>query len=55
MQSRKRLHRPGQKNNVVYYHLVADKTIDAYIMKALKAKDEVVQSVLSQIKQGGFE
>lgn len=42
-QSRKRIHRPGQTRQVTYYHIVAQKTIDEVIYKALDTKREAVE------------
>jgi SNF2 family DNA or RNA helicase len=38
-QSEDRIHRIGQEQNVLYIDIVADKTIDTYINKALKNKE----------------
>jgi Superfamily II DNA/RNA helicases, SNF2 family len=50
LQSKKRIHRPSQTQSVTYYHLVAQmkkgKTIDEYIMEALKKKKEVVDYIV---------
>lgn len=50
LQSKKRVHRPGQTETVTYYHIVAQmkkgKTIDEYIMGALKDKKEVVDYIV---------
>lgn len=50
LQSKKRVHRPGQTHTVTYYHIVAQmkkgKTIDEYIMGALKDKKEVVDYIV---------
>ena len=46
MQSRARVHRPGQTRPVTYYHLVADKTVDAKVYAALAARKEVVDYIL---------
>ncbi len=50
-QSRARVHRPGQKNNVTYYHLVARNTIDEKIYAALKSKKEIIKEIMT----AGFE
>jgi SNF2 family DNA or RNA helicase len=49
-QSLARVMRPGQKHNVTYYHLVAEKTVDQKVYKALDTKQEVVQSILSDLR-----
>jgi len=46
MQSRSRLHRPGQNYNVTYVHLLASGTIDERIYRALQTRHEVVTAVL---------
>lgn len=48
LQSEKRLHRPGQTRPVVYYHLVAENTVDETIAKALRARRDVVDAVLAE-------
>jgi len=45
-QSLARVHRPGQNNKVIYYHLEAPGTIDKYIRKNLKAKGDMVKNIL---------
>jgi SNF2 family DNA or RNA helicase len=47
-QSLARLHRPGQKSNVTYIHLVAKKTVDEKVARALSKRASVVESVLKQ-------
>jgi SNF2 family DNA or RNA helicase len=51
LQSLARVHRPGQTRPVTYIHLIAKGTIDEKIMKALAAREEVVESVLRQMKE----
>jgi SNF2 family DNA or RNA helicase len=52
LQSKKRVHRPGQTHTVTYYHIVAQlpdkktKTIDEMIIQALKEKKEVVDYIV---------
>lgn len=48
-QFRDRFHRPGQTRPVTYYIVTAEKTVDKKILKALKNREEVVESVLSDI------
>jgi SNF2 family DNA or RNA helicase len=49
-QSSDRLHRPGQKNNVLYYDLIATcngkKTVDHTVMKAIGVKENLSDYVL---------
>jgi SNF2 family DNA or RNA helicase len=51
-QSLKRIHRPGQRRPVTYYHLIADGTIDVKVYKALQNKEQVIDSVLSELTRG---
>ena len=50
LQSRKRIHRPGQDKPVIYYTLIAKmkkgKTIDEKILEALKNNKRVVDSIM---------
>ncbi len=48
LQSQARLHRPGQKGIVVYYYLLADRTIDEKVHKALLARKEVIEEILKR-------
>jgi len=41
-----RLHRPGQRNNVTYFHLLSRDTIDFKIRKALVNRQRVIESVI---------
>lgn len=52
-QSRKRLHRPGQKRTVFYYHLVAKGTVDERVYKSLDSRRNVVDYVLEQASTEG--
>jgi SNF2 family DNA or RNA helicase len=52
-QSLARLHRPGQKHNVTYYHLIAEKTVDRRLYKALEARKNVIEAVLEGLNNGG--
>ena len=45
-QARSRLHRHGQEHKVVYYHLIAQNTIDEKIQKRLANKEEVQATLL---------
>jgi len=49
-QSRARLYRPGQRNPVSFIHIIADKTIDTYMYRALEAKEDII----AKIKAGNF-
>ena len=46
LQSKARLHRPGQTRPVHYHHLVAQGTVDEEVARALTNKEDVVQAVL---------
>ena len=48
-QSLARLHRPGQKHCVRYFHLVAIDTIDEAVYEALEDKRDVVESILARL------
>lgn len=50
-QSLARLHRPGQRGHVQYYHLVAENTIDEVVYKALEKKRNVIEEVMAVFKQ----
>lgn len=50
LQARKRVHRPGQGQSVTYFHLVAQKTVDEQVYKALEARQDVVETILQQVK-----
>lgn len=47
LQSKKRIHRPGQTRNCIYYHLVAKNTIDRQIIEALKNKQDIVEYIMN--------
>lgn len=49
-QANARLHRSGQKNNVVVHHLVAVGTIDERVMAVLASKGDMQQALLDAIK-----
>jgi hypothetical protein len=49
-QSYARLIRPGQKNNVVFYHILARDTIDIKIQRALSSKQKVVDFIMDNVK-----
>jgi|AGTN01.1.fsa_nt_gi Superfamily II DNA/RNA helicases, SNF2 family len=49
-QSRARIHRIGQTQKCVYYHLVAKDTVDERIMDALKTKGDVAQMIVDDYK-----
>lgn len=45
-QARDRLHRIGQTRRVVYYHLLADKTVDGEVYQALSEKRSIAATVM---------
>jgi len=50
-QSLARVHRPGQKNAVSYYHLIVEGTVDRQVYDALDARRDVVNTILEGIKR----
>lgn len=46
LQSLARLHRPGQRHKVTFYHLVATKTVDEKVYKALQQRAHVIEAIL---------
>lgn len=48
-QSRKRIHRPGQERPVTYFHIVAEGTVDEYLINALRNKQNIATSISEQI------
>lgn len=51
-QSVARLHRPGQTRPVRIYHLIAEKTVDVAVYKALDSRRELIESVLKELVHG---
>jgi len=51
LQSEDRAHRIGQENNVTYIDLVVPKSLDARILKALRAKKSIADGLLDDYKQ----
>ena len=49
LQSRARVHRPGQERPVSYIHLVAQKTIDERVYMALSKRKQVVDEVMANV------
>lgn len=52
LQTRKRIHRPGQTRNVTYIHLLAAGTVDEDIMAALEQRRDVVTAVVDGLRKG---
>ena len=46
LQSRARLHRPGQERPVEIIHLIASQTVDEKVMAALAAREQVVENIM---------
>lgn len=51
LQSRARIHRPGQTKNVTYIHLIAKDTVDEDIVDAMDKKKDVIDHVLERLKE----
>jgi SNF2 family DNA or RNA helicase len=49
LQSRKRLHRPGQDGQVTYIHLLAEATVDQTIYSALSRREEINEAVMRRL------
>jgi SNF2 family DNA or RNA helicase len=45
-QSQDRVHRPGQKKKVTYYHLIVPRTIDQVELQSMQAKKSVADAIL---------
>lgn len=45
-QSLARVHRPGQTRPTFYYHILAERTVDAKVYQALRARKDVVSAIL---------
>ena len=48
LQSEDRAHRIGQVNKVTYIDIIAEKTVDEKILKALRSKIDISSQVLSE-------
>lgn len=49
LQSRARLHRPGQAKHTFYYHLVSKGTVDEKVYAALSKRENVVNAILKEV------
>ena len=49
LQSLARCHRPGQTRKVFYHHLVATRTVDEHIYRALQNKQDVIGGVMESL------
>jgi SNF2 family DNA or RNA helicase len=54
-QSRARVHRPGQSRPVIYYHMVAENSVDEIVYAALDGKEDVVEYVMRSIVKAGMK
>lgn len=59
LQSKKRIHRPGQTRPVYYIHLVADlangkPTIDSTVIEAIKQKKDIIEYIMEKEKENVF-
>ena len=50
LQSQDRNHRIGQKNNVTYISLVTPNSIDEKIVKAVRDKEDVANTIVGNLK-----
>jgi len=48
LQSEDRAHRIGQKKSVTYVDIIADKTVDQKIVKALRDKISIASQILGE-------
>jgi SNF2 family DNA or RNA helicase len=53
LQSRKRLHRPGQGRRVTYLHLLTESTVDRALYGALRNREDVITAFLAHLNQKG--
>ena len=51
LQTRKRIHRPGQTRAVTYLHMIAAGTVDHAVYAALAKREEVATSVLAGLRR----
>lgn len=50
-QSRSRSHRPGQRDNVSFYHLIARNTVDEVILEALRQKKTDTRHLIDELRK----
>jgi len=50
-QARARVHRPGQKRKVTYYHLCAKGTVDEKVIRALETRADLVKFVIDDLRK----
>ena len=51
-QAKARIHRAGQKYPCTYVYLIADKTVDEKVLKALKGKADLARSLVDDFRKG---
>jgi SNF2 family DNA or RNA helicase len=51
LQTRKRIHRPGQTRAVTYLHLLCAGTIDEQVLTALRERNDVVSAIVDGLKK----
>jgi len=50
-QSLRRIYRAGQKHNVVFTHLVCERTVDVVVTKALEKRGKIVDAVIDSLRE----
>lgn len=55
LQSRARVRRPPQQRPCLFYHLQARGSVDEYILRAVEARGDLINSVLGELKKKGKE
>jgi SNF2 family DNA or RNA helicase len=50
LQSRARIYRSGQQRPVIFYHLMAQHTVDENVIRALLKRQNLIQTVLEELK-----
>lgn len=55
LQSRARIRRPPQERPCLFYHLQVRHSIDEYTLRAVERREELVESVLAELKRKGAE
>lgn len=51
LQSKARIHRPGQTRPVLFTHLVARRTIDTRVLRALMRRRQVIEAILAERRE----
>lgn len=55
LQLNKRLHRTGQKNTVVIHHIIAKRSVDEYVMAALRENKDIEEALLDYLLNSSKE